>query len=54
MELLTTQIKRIIQARRISMAVLDLVTVTAFTSGRPTAGDPKKAGERAENKLVGA
>jgi hypothetical protein len=36
------------------MAVLvSLVAVAAFTSGRSTAGDPKKAEAKTENKLVG-
>jgi hypothetical protein len=57
MGLLTTQIRQIQRMRQISMAVLaSLVAVaafTSFTSGRSTAGEPKKAEARTENKLVG-
>src|SRR5215471_8916757 len=54
MGLLTTQIRQILRMRQISMAVLvGLVAVAAFTSGRSTAADPKKAEASADNKLVG-
>jgi hypothetical protein len=54
MGLLTTQLTQILRMRQISMAVLvSLVTVSAFTFGRSTADDPKKAEARTENKLVG-
>src|SRR5262245_22243207 len=40
--------------RQVLMTVLvSLVAVTAFTSGRSTAGDPKQAETRTENKLIG-
>jgi hypothetical protein len=54
MGLLTTQLRQILRMRQISMAVLvSLVAVAAFTSGRSTAGDQKKAEARTEIKLVG-
>jgi hypothetical protein len=54
MGLLTTLFKQVLRMRQISMAVLvSLVAVAAFTSGRSTADDQKKAEERTENKLVG-
>jgi hypothetical protein len=54
MESLTTQFRKILRMRRISMAVLvSLIAVAAFTSGRSTASDPKKAEGKTENKLVG-
>ena len=54
MELLTTQLRQILRMRQISMAVLvGLVAVAAFTSGRSTVADPKKAEASADNKLVG-
>jgi hypothetical protein len=54
MELLTTLFRQILQMRQILMAVLvSLVAVAAFTSGRSTADDQKKAEARTENKLVG-
>jgi hypothetical protein len=54
MRLLTTQLRQILRMRQISMAVLvSLVAVAAFTSGRSTAGGPKQAEARTENKLIG-
>jgi hypothetical protein len=54
MRLLTTQLRHIPRMRQISMAVLvSLVAVAAFTSGRSSAGDPKQAEARMENKLLG-
>ncbi len=54
MGLLTTQLKQILRMRQISMAVLvSLVAVAAYTSGRSTADDQKKAEAMTENKLVG-
>ncbi len=54
MGLLTTQLRQFLRMRQISMAVLvSLIAVAAFTSGRSTADDPKKAEARTENKLVG-
>jgi hypothetical protein len=53
MGLLTTQFMRIMRMRRISMAALvSLIAIAAFTSGRSTAADPKAEG-KTENKLVG-
>jgi len=54
MKLLTTLVRQILRMRQISMAVLvSLVAVAAFTTGRSTADNPKKADARTENKLVG-
>ena len=54
MKLLTTLVRQILRMRQISMAVLvSLVAVAAFTTGRSTADNPKKAEARTENKLVG-
>jgi len=54
MGLLMTQIRQILRTRQISMAVLvSLVAVAAYTSGRSTADDQKKAEAMTENKLVG-
>ena len=54
MELLTTLSRQILRTRQISMAVLvSLVAVVAFTSGRSTADDQKKAEAMTGNKLVG-
>jgi hypothetical protein len=54
MKLSTTLVRQILRIRQISMAVLvSLVAVAAFTSGRSTADNPKKAEARTENKLVG-
>jgi hypothetical protein len=63
MGMLTTQLRQVLQARRISMAVLvSLVAVAALTSftfgtsgasGRSTTAGPKKEKASAENKLVG-
>ena len=54
MGLLTTQMRQILRMRQISMAVLvGLIALAAFTSGRSTAADPKKAEASADNKLVG-
>ena len=54
MGLSTTQLMRVLRMRQISMAVLvSLVAVAAFTTGRSTAGDSKKAEATTENKLIG-
>jgi hypothetical protein len=54
MKLSTTLVRQILRIRQISMAVLvSLVAVAAFTTGRSTADNPKKAEARTENKLVG-
>ena len=57
MDSVTTKIRQILRLRQISMLVLVLpvavAAFTSFTSGRSTAGDPKKAVASAENKLVG-
>ncbi len=54
MKLLTTLVRQILRMRQISMAVLvSLVAVAAFTTGRSTADNPKKAEAGTENKLVG-
>jgi hypothetical protein len=54
MGLLTPLFRQILRRRQISMAVLvSLVAVAAFTAGRSTADDPKKAEAMAVNKLVG-
>jgi hypothetical protein len=54
MKLSMTLVRQILRMRQISMAVLvSLVAVAAFTTGRSTADNPKKAEARTENKLVG-